>query len=282
MPELPDLEVMREGLDRRLVGREILAANAYSPSILKTASISLEELVGERFAAVSRRGKHLILTCRDDLHVVVHLMLAGRLVIARGATEPTKATAFGLAFDDGSELRIVENGGIKLAKVYLVGDPIDVPAIASLGVEPLSEMFTVAYLKERLVGLRRQLKGLITDQRVIAGIGTAYADEILFEARLSPIRYASALTDEEIERLHRAIMEVLRRGIEEIRSRSDGVLLAEGSRDFMRVYKRTGQPCPVCGGRIAEIRYAQKRTYYCPNCQSKGRAIPDRRSWMKR
>jgi len=81
MPELPDLEVMREGLDRRLVGREILAANAYSPSILKTASIPLEELVGERFAAVSRRGKHLILTCRDDLHVVVHLMLAGRLVI---------------------------------------------------------------------------------------------------------------------------------------------------------------------------------------------------------
>ena len=282
MPELPDLEVMREGLDRRLVGREILTASVYSPSILKTASISLEGLVGERFAAVSRRGKHLILTCRENLHVVVHLMLAGRLVIARGAMEPTKATAMAFSLDDGNELRIIENGGIKLAKVYLVGDPGGVPAIASLGVEPLSGMFTIAYLKERLTGVRRQLKRLITDQRVIAGIGTAYADEILFEARLSPIRYASTLTDEEIERLHVAVKGVLREAIDEIRSRSGGALLAEASRDFMRVYKRTGQPCPVCGEGIAEIRYANKRTYYCPNCQSKGRPLPDRRSWMKR
>jgi len=256
MPELPDLEVMREALDRRIVGQRIRSATAYSPGILKSVSPPLADLHGERFAAVHRRGKHLILTCRRDLHIVIHLMLSGRLVISKGTVKPTKATALSFKLDDGSELRIIENGRIKLAKVYLVRDPETVESIASLGVEPLADEFTFDYLKGRFAGVRRQLKGLITDQRMIAGIGTAYADEILFNAKLSPIRYASTLTDEELERLYGAIREVLSEAIDKIRSRSNGALLAEHVRDFMRVYKRTGQPCPVCGEKIAEIRYA--------------------------
>lgn len=279
MPELPDLEVLREVLSQRVVGRTMVDAKAVRPGILKTVEPGLESLHAMAFTTISRRGKHLILTVADDLHLVVHLMLAGRMVLCQSGTKLTKATGFVMSFDDGEDLRIIENGHVKRVGVHLVQDPNEVERIAEAGLEPLSPAFTV----EALAGLltrKRQLKKILTDQREIAGIGTAYADEILFAAKLSPIRYASAMALDEIERLHAMTQSVLREAIEKTRERSGGVILTEHARDHMKVYKRTGEPCPVCGTAIAEIRYAQTRTYYCPVCQSGGRDLPDRRSWL--
>ena len=133
-----------------------------------------------------------------------------------------------------------------------------------------------------VAGRRRQAKNLLTDQRMIVGIGTAYADEILFEARISPIRYVSTLSEEEVKRLHGAMQRVLQHATDEIRNRAGDRLFTDEIRGFLRVYKHTGEPCPICGTRIAEIRYSQTRTYYCPTCQASGRTLPDRRSWLKR
>ncbi len=282
MPELPELEVMREALEGRILLRPIGRTRAYHPGILKTVDPPVEALVGRSFVGVGRRGKHLVLSCGEDLHVVLHLMLAGRLVQSRGDTKITKATGFVFGFEDGEDLRVIENGTKRRVRLHVVREPNDVESVASLGVEPLSDAFTVEYLGDAFAGLRRQLKKALTDQSAIAGIGTAYADEILYAAKLSPIRYVSTLKAEEIERLHRETRAVLAHAIEEIRARSGGNLVAGHARDFLRVYKRTGQPCPECGTPIAEIRYAQKKTYYCPTCQSSGKTIADRRAWLTR
>lgn len=282
MPELPDLETLKEALAPKITGRKITAARPLRPGILKTVTPPIDSLVGERFTGISRRGKHLILTLRPDLHLVVHLMLAGRFILCRSDLRLTKATGLVVSFADGEDLRLVENGPVKLVRVHIVADPIDVPEIAQAGIEPLSPQFTVEALTGMVQGCRRQAKKLLTDQRVIAGIGSAYADEILFSARISPIRYINTLSEEEISRLHKAIVEVLKNAIGEIRTRLGDTLFTDEVRDFLKVYKRTGEPCPVCGSRIEEIRYAQTRTYYCPSCQSAGRRLPDRRSWIRR
>ncbi len=282
MPELPEVEVMTEVLARRAVNRTITSSRAYPPGMLKTVDPPVEALIGSAFTRVQRRGKHLVLTCSDRLHVVVHLRVAGRLVWSRTDAKITKATGFVIRFGDQEELRVIENATRRRARVYVVRDPEDVPSVASLGVEPLSEGFTVAFLERSFAGLRRQAKKALTDQRLIAGIGSAYADEILFAAKLSPIRYVSTMDREEIARLHRATGAVLREAIDAIRARSTGNPVVGHARGALRVYQRTGHPCPDCGTSIVEIRYAQTQTYYCPHCQSGGRILADRRGWLTR
>jgi len=138
MPELPDLEVLKEVLASRILGRKIDSARALRPGIVKTASPMINSLSGRAFSSVSRRGKYLILTVEPRFHLVVHLMVAGRFVLCRGGTKITKATGLQIAFADGEDLRLIENGPIKLAKVHAVEDPLDVEGVASAGVEPLS------------------------------------------------------------------------------------------------------------------------------------------------
>ena len=282
MPELPELEIMREVLAARVVGRPIREARAYRPAILKTVEPPLGVLCGRAFGGVERRGKQLILECGDDLFVVLHLMIAGRLVLTQTSARVTKATGFVVSFCDGEDLRLVENGTAKMAKVHVVRAPNDVEWVARVGLEPLSDEFSLPALSRLVGGERRQLKKLITDQALLAGIGTAYADEILFAARLSPIRYASTLEADEIERLHAAIRTVLSEAVDRTRRESCGALVGERRTEGMAVYKRTGEPCPACGEPVAEIRFAETRTYYCPNCQAKGKTIADRRAWLRR
>jgi formamidopyrimidine-DNA glycosylase len=282
MPELPELVVMQEALEALVVGRRLVGARPYRAGILKTVEPPVEALVGERLTSIGRRGKHLILSCREDLHVVVHLMLAGRLVLCRSGTRITKATGFSFGFDGGEELRLIENGHVKRARIHIVADPDDVDWIAGAGPEALSEALTTEYLAGACAGRRQHLKKVLTDQTTIAGIGAAYADEICFVAKLSPIRYVNTLVGDEIERLHGAISRVLREAIPEIRARTGSSLLGGHERKFLRIYKKTGQPCPDCGTKIAEIRYAQTRTYYCPRCQAGGATLRDRRAWLTR
>jgi len=288
MPELPELEVLKESLRSRILARKIVSARALRPGIMKTTAPPLDELSGMMFTDVTRRGKHLILSLEPEkevrletkLHLVVHLMLAGRFVLCKSGTKVTKATGLQITFSDGEDLRLIENGSIKLVRVHLVTDPLEVSGVASAGVEPLSPQFTVQKLSEMACGRRCHAKKLLTDQRAIAGIGSAYADEILFAARISPVCYVSTLSAEEIERLHESIVNVLSEAIEEIQGRIGDSLFTDDIRDFLKVYRHTGEPCPVCGTKIAEIRYANTRTYYCPACQAGGKNVPDRRSWL--
>lgn len=282
MPELPELETMREVLTSSVLGCAIVSARAYRPGVLKTVDPPLDALVGESFRSVDRRGKHLLLSCRADLWLVVHLMVAGRLVLTRTATKVTKATGLVVSLADGRDLRLVENGSKKMAQVHVVRGLGDVEGIARAGVEPLSDDFTCGAAARLLGADRRQLKKLLTDPSRLAGIGAAYADEILFAAGLSPIRYGNTLEAAEIERLHAAIRDVLAEAVARTRRAAGGALVGERRAEGMRVYKRTGEPCVVCGAPIAEIRFAETRTYYCPQCQSKGRTIADRRAWLRR
>ncbi len=267
MPELPELEVLREVLERRVVGREIGTVRILRPGVLSMGGVPVEALTGNLFSEVSRRGKHLVLSAGRDLHMVIHLMTAGRLIICRGNTRATKATSLIVAFSDGKDLRLVENGPVKLVQVHMVKDPLQVKRIAQQGIEPLSSALTTVALNDMVAKRRRQAKRLLTDQQMIAGIGSTYADEILFNAKISPVRYVNTLCSMEIEQLRRSITKVLENAIEQIRIRIGDSLFTDEVRDFMRVYKRTGQACLVCGTKIAEIRYANTRTYYCPRCQ---------------
>jgi formamidopyrimidine-DNA glycosylase len=198
----------------------------------------------------------------------------------------TKATGFVVSFADGEDLRLVENGSIKRAAVHVVRRADAVDGIARAGLEPLAEGPHRGLDPESLArlvgGARRQLKKLLTDPTAIAGIGTAYADEILFRARLSPIRYANTLDAEETKTLCAAVGDVLREAIERTRREAAGALIGERRTDGMAVYKRTGEPCPTCGEPIAEIRFAETVTYYCRRCQAKGKTIADRRAWLRR
>lgn len=267
MPELPDLETLKEALEERILGREIVSAHALRPGILKTTALPLDAVNGRAFSGVARRGKYLILTVEPKLHVVAHLMLGGRFVLCKSETKITKATGLQVTFVDGEDLRLIENGTIKLVKVYIVTDPSEVSGIANAGVEPLCRAFTVQVLAEMARGRKCHVKKLLTDQRAITGIGSAYADEILFAAGISPVRYVSTLSDEDLERLHGAIVRVLSEAMGEIRKHIGKSLFTDDIRDFLKVYRRTGEPCLVCGAKIAEIRYANTRTYYCPVCQ---------------
>lgn len=267
MPELPELEVLKEVLERRVVGREIGMVRILRPGVLSLGGASVEALNGNLFSEVSRRGKHLVLSAKRDLHMVIHLMTAGRLVVCRGNTRATKATSLIVAFSDGEDLRLIENGPVKLVQVHMVKDPLQVKGIAEQGIEPLSSALTVDALSNMAAKRRRQAKRLLTDQQMIAGIGSSYADEILFDAKISPVRYVNTLCSMEIEQLRRSITRVLENAIEQIRIHIGDSLFTDEVRDFMRVYKRTGQACLVCGTKIAEIRYANTRTYYCPRCQ---------------
>ncbi len=280
MPELPDLEVLRESLIERVLDRPIRSARALRPGILKTFDPPLETLLGESFREITRRGKHLIFAFKEHSFLVIHLMLAGRLVVTGSDTKATKATGFLLGLEGGQDLRLVEGGHIKRARVYVVTDPQNVPGIAGAGVEPLSDGFTVEALTRIVSGTRRQAKNVLIDPAIIAGIGTSYADEILYEARISPLRYVSKLEAAEIQRLHDAIRHVLSSSIDAVREQIGDGALVNPPRGHMKIYKREGHPCPQCGAKIAEIRYAQTRTYYCPDCQTSGEKLPDRRRWI--
>ena len=282
MPELPELDVIQEVLVGKIIGRTIATATPFHPGILKTVDPGTDSLVGKSIAAISRRGKHLVFTMADDLHLVIHLMVAGRLILCQSDTKATKATGFLIAFDDGEDLRLIENTKTHRARVHIVRDPGDVESIASMGVEPLSDDFTLEYFLNMIQGRRQQVKKLLINQTMIAGIGSAYADEILFDAQLSPIRYGSTMREDEMARLYESIRSVLHWATDEVRREAGGATLAPHLREFLRVYKKTEQPCPECGTKIAEIRYAQTKTYYCPSCQSQGTTIRDRRSWLTR
>ncbi|GAA1371098.1 Fpg/Nei family DNA glycosylase [Luteococcus sanguinis] len=281
MPELPEVEALRGFLIKRLVGKSFARVQLAAISALKTFDPPLEALAGLEVEQVSRHGKFLDVDAQG-VHLVFHLARAGWLKWHELApTTPPKPgkgpLALRVVLEDDSGFDLTEAGTQKHLAVYVVTDPSQVPGIASLGPDPLADDFDQAAFDAIITGAgRSQLKGVLRDQKTIAGIGNAYSDEILWAARLSPFKPANGLSDEERTRLFQMMQAQLRAAIE----RAAGLAakdLKDDKRTNLQVHGKTGNPCPVCGSVIAEVSFAESSLQYCPGCQTGGKPLADRR-----
>lgn len=281
MPELPEVEALAADLRRRLEGRAFARVQPVAFSALKTFDPPLDALAGLMVDGVGRHGKFIDVDL-GGLHFVTHLARAGWLRwherVPDTPLRPGKGPlAMRVVLDDDSGFDLTEAGTQKRLAVYVVGDPAQVPGVERLGPDPLDDDFTPQALADLLSGAgRSQIKGVLRDQSVIAGIGNAYSDEILHAAKLSPFKPASNVLGEDLERLYEAVGSTLRTAI----TRSEGLAASELKREKksgLRVHGRAGQPCPVCGDTVAEVSFADSSLQYCPTCQTDGKPLADRR-----
>jgi len=263
------MEALRRALDAPVRAFPIAQAGPGHIATLKTFDPPLHALEGERFLGARRRGKRLILPTKDEeLFLVVHLMSAGRLKYLRPGEKRPKTPAFRLRFEDGAELILTEGGPKKRAGVWLFRPETLEAEIAHLG--PEANTLAAEQLAAVLESDSRRLHALLRDQRLIAGIGRAWANEILHHARLSPYALSTQVSEEETARLSDAIREELARGLE-LRERG-----ASNQKTY-RVHDKLGEPCYVCGTPIARVDFEEHTIYYCPDCQTGGRVLKDRR-----
>jgi formamidopyrimidine-DNA glycosylase len=269
MPELPEVEAWVRELDPLVSAAPVLQAGPAHIATLKTFDPPLRELEGRRFAGADRRGKWLLFPTADKaLQLRVHLMSAGRIRhLAPGAKGP-KTPAFRLRFENGGELVLTEAGSKKRAGVWLESPEQTEAELAHLGPEALG--LEVAELRAILAADNRRLHSLLRDQRALAGIGRAHANEILHRARLSPFALSGNLDEDETERLAAAIQEDLSRALE-LR------LAGKGDKDVYLVHRRLGEPCPRCGDPLRQVDYEEHTVFYCAPCQTGGRVLKDRR-----
>lgn len=285
MPELPEVEALAAFLRERAVGRAVARVDVGTISVLKTYDPSPTALHGLSVTGVTRHGKFLDLDA-DGLHLVFHLARAGWLRwsdnLPAAPVRPGKSPlALRVRLHDpeveGSPgFDLTEAGTQKRLAVYVVRSPRDVPGIATLGPDPLAPDFDRATLAAILTGARQQVKGLLRDQSVLAGVGNAYSDEVLHAARLSPFAIATKLDDAQVDRLHTALREVLAEAVSAA-SGKPARELKDAKRAGMRVHGRGGQPCPVCGDTVREVSFADSALQYCPTCQTGGKPLADRR-----
>jgi formamidopyrimidine-DNA glycosylase len=269
MPELPEVEAWRRALNDPVSAFPIVKAGPAHVATLKTFDPPLSALEGRKLAGAERRAKRLLFpTEEDDLVLLVHLMTAGRLKLLQFGERGPKTPAFQLVFEGGSRLVLTEAGSKKRAGVWLLTREEVEQELAHLGPEALG--LGAERLGKILSGESRRLHSLLRDQRVIAGIGRAWANEILHRAQLSPFALSRDLGPEEVERLAAAADEELARGLE-LRERG-----AKDARTY-RVHDKLGEPCHVCGTPIARVDYEEHTVYYCPECQTGGRLLKDRR-----
>ncbi|MGW4197671.1 Fpg/Nei family DNA glycosylase [Streptomyces sp. NPDC005004] len=281
MPELPEVEALRDFLAESLAGRRVVRVLPVAVSVLKTYDPPVTALEGAEITAVRRYGKFLDLETGSGLHLITHLARAGWLQwrdrLPDGPPRPGKGPlALRVALDTGEGFDLTEAGTQKRLAVYVVRDPAEVPGIARLGPDPLADDFDEERLASLLQGERRQLKGALRDQSLIAGVGNAYSDEILHAAKMSPFKLAASLTSEETSRLHEALRTTLTEAVERSRGLAAGRLKAE-KKSGLRVHGRTGEPCPVCGDTIREVSFSDSSLQYCPTCQTGGKPLADRR-----
>jgi formamidopyrimidine-DNA glycosylase len=277
---MPEVDALAADLRGRAVGAVVAEIELASISVLKTFDPPITSYAGLQVTGVERFGKFVDLEV-DGLHLVVHLAKAGwlrwsdklgdkRLKLGNGPL----AMRVRLDAGDGPHVGfdLTEAGTRKGLAVYAVRDPQDVPGIAALGPDPLADGFELAPLLE---GRRMQVKRLLRDQKVVAGIGNAYSDEILHAAKMSPFAIAADLDAEQVTRLEAAIREVLGEALDEAHGKPASEL-KDDKRSRMRVHGRTGQACPVCGDTVAEVVFADSSLQYCPTCQTGGKPLKDR------
>ena len=280
MPELPFVTVLVENLRPRVEQRTIEDVIVRSVYALKTADPPITALRGQAIRNIRRRGKLLVFELAGGLVMVMHLRRNGRLeILPRGKARTAKDLAVTLALDGGTDLRLIEMGPKKAASVwvYRAGQEEQGEGLAGLGIEPLSEEFTPEVLAGLLRGARMQVKRFLTLQRYVVGIGNAFSDEILWEARLSPQAATGSLTADQVDQLHRAIRQVLEDALVTNRKEFAGALPMREPLHLLRIHRHGKEPCPRCGTPIAVIYYEDRETYYCPTCQAGGKVYADRR-----
>jgi formamidopyrimidine-DNA glycosylase len=296
MPELPDITLYLEALQRRVLGQSLKEVRISSPFLLRTALPPIQGLCGRKVVELRRLGKRIAFGFEEELWLVLHLMIAGRLHWAerppgdglptraragkhgfRGAT-PRPTRRGGLAafeFETGT-LQLTEAGTKRRAALHVVQGEVALSALDPGGLEVLK--CAPASFARTLTSQNHTLKRALTDPRLFSGIGNAYSDEILHRAGISPVTLTSKLTPEQIQRLHTAAKETLSGWLERLRAQTGGAFPEEVTafRPEMGVHGKYGRPCPVCGAKVQRIRYADNETNYCPTCQTGGRLLADR------
>jgi formamidopyrimidine-DNA glycosylase len=276
MPELPDITVYIEALERRLQGARLESTRISHPFLLRTFDPPISALYGRRVVGFRRLGKRIAVGFEGDHWLVLHLMIAGRLHwLTPAAAKKGRAALAAFVFDSGT-LTLTEAGTRRRASLYVFSSSAQMTQTDAGGLEVLDaslEEFT-----SRLLAENHTLKRSLTDPRTFSGIGNAYSDEILHRARLSPVALTQKLTPEAIRRLYDSIREVLPEWTGRLRSQANGEFPEKVTafRAGMAVHGRFGKPCPVCGTTVQRIRYAENETNYCPRCQTEGRILADR------
>ncbi len=281
MPELPEVQALVDFLAERTAGLAVTGVELGSISVLKTFTPPPDALVGAPVDTVVRHGKFIDVDC-GGTHLVVHLARAGWLrwsdAVPATVLRPGKSPiALRVRLDDGSGFDLTEAGTKKSLAAYIVGRPSDVPGIAALGPDPLADSFSQSDFAKIVAGRRMQIKGLLRDQSIIAGVGNAYSDEILHVAKLSPFAISATLDDDDVERLYAALRGTLA-GAVQAASGKPAKELKDAKRSGMRVHGRTGEVCPECGDVVREVSFADSSLQYCATCQTGGKLLADRRT----
>lgn len=281
MPEMPEVQGLIDFLGARLTGHEITKASVANIAALKTYDPPVDALVGTRITGAARHGKFIDLATDAGIHLIFHLAKAGWLrftdQLAPTLIRPGKTPiALRVALDDGSGFDLTEAGTKKSLAYYVVREPSDVPGIARLGPDPLSAEFDRETLAALLSGRRTQIKGVLRDQSVIAGIGNAYSDEILHAAKMSPYALAATLSDADIDHLFSSMVQTLTDAVAEASGKPPADL-KDAKRRGMQVHGRRGETCPVCGDTVRSVFFADNSLEYCATCQTGGKVLADRR-----
>lgn len=275
MPELPDITVYLDALEQRVVSRALLRVDIASPFVLRSFDPPLSSVFGATVTGLRRMGKRIVLELGDELFLVIHLMIAGRLQWHETAPKRNRITLAVFHFDNGA-LVLTEAGTKRRASLHLVRGAAALAAHDRGGLEVLD--VAVGPFAERLRSENHTLKRALTDPRLFSGIGNAYSDEILHRARLSPLQLTSRLTDGQIATLLAAVRAVLTEWIARFRAEAQGGFPKKVTafRKEMAAHGKFREPCPVCGTPIQRIRYAENETNYCPSCQTGGKLLADR------
>ncbi|HEV3008278.1 MAG TPA: DNA-formamidopyrimidine glycosylase family protein [Burkholderiales bacterium] len=269
MPELPDVTAYIESLEARIKGARLEKVVLFNPFLLRTAVPPIAVAAGKRIAGVSRIGKRIVFSLEGDLHLVLHLMIAGRLHWPGKKTRNTLAI---FEFDRGT-LSLTEAGTRRRASLHLVQGEAALRAMDPGGIDVFNA--DLALFSSKLKGENHTLKRALTDPRLFSGIGNAYSDEILHRARLSPIALTKDLSEEQVKMLYEATRTVLEEWTQRLRIEGFPEKVT-AFREGMAVHGRYGKPCPVCGAPVQRIVYAENETNYCARCQTGGRILADR------
>ena len=276
MPELPDITVYVEAIARRILGQPVTEIKLGTPFLLRTVDPPLTDLIDKRVVDVGRLGKRVVIGLEDELFIVIHLMLAGRLHWKpRGGKGAKKSDLAAFEFPTGT-LTLTEAGTKRRASLHVVRGRAGLVDLQRGGLEVLDA--TLDQFAERLRVESHTVKRSLTDPRLFSGIGNAYSDEILHRAKMSPVKLTRRLTDEEIATLFDATKTILVEWTDRLRAEAgDGFPeKVTAFRDEMAVHGKFGQPCPVCGTPVQRIRYADNETNYCARCQTDGKLLADR------
>jgi len=276
VPEYPDIVVYIEALEARVAGQRLERVRIAKPFLLRSFDPPISAAEGKVVLRLRRMGKRIVLELDDDLFLVIHLMIAGRLRwLDSGAKVPGKIGLAAFDFPNGS-LIFTEAGSKRCASLWLTRGEASLAQFERGGLEVFES--TPAEFSERLTRENHTLKRSLTDPRLFSGIGNAYSDEILHRARLSPVKHTRRLSEAETDRLYAATREVLTEWTERLREESSGDFPKKVTafRDEMAVHGKFGTPCPVCATPVQRIRYADNETNYCPRCQTEGKLLADR------